>query len=541
MKHPLKMKSFGLVVVFLMSCSQGTHQNPNASSQEDRSPNDEGTSLGIGPSRVSLDRRGSAEANANGHLNGNRDQLGSDTDHGFQVTDVVLDADGKEHVRFDRKYKGLRVLGGDVVVHSGADKKLNGMDKAFNKVIRLDVSNPISPEQALAVAEKQFTGMLQTVSKPELIVFARDGDARLAYEIVFTGIVGEETPTEMHVFVDARSSELINQWEGIQTVAGSGNGFFVGSVALETLLASGSYQLKDPNRGNQATNDMANKTNGSGKIFLDADNKWASGLLSDRATVGVDAQFGAATTWDFFKLKFGRLGLRNDGVGALSRVHYGRAYNNAYWSDACFCMTYGDGDGKTFNPFASLDVAGHEMSHGLTAMTAKLVYSGESGGLNEATSDIFGTLVEYFANNQKDVPDYLIGEQLYKSGGGKALRYMYNPPLDGRSPGCYSTTLGTLDVHYSSGVANHFFYLLAEGSTPAGLPVSPTCNGSSLSGIGRDAAGAIWYRALTVYMTSSTNYAGARAATLQAARDLFGSTSSQAFAVASAWSAVGVN
>lgn len=541
MKHPLKMKSFGLVVVFLMSCSQGTHQNPNASSQEDRSPNDEGTSLGIGPSRVSLDRRGSAEANANGHLNGNRDQLGSDTDHGFQVTDVVLDADGKEHVRFDRKYKGLRVLGGDVVVHSGADKKLNGMDKAFNKVIRLDVSNPISPEQALAVAEKQFTGMLQTVSKPELIVFARDGDARLAYEIVFTGIVGEETPTEMHVFVDARSSELINQWEGIQTVAGSGNGFFVGSVALETLLASGSYQLKDPNRGNQATNDMANKTNGSGKIFLDADNKWASGLLSDRATVGVDAQFGAATTWDFFKLKFGRLGLRNDGVGALSRVHYGRAYNNAYWSDACFCMTYGDGDGKTFNPFASLDVAGHEMSHGLTAMTAKLVYSGESGGLNEATSDIFGTLVEYFANNQKDVPDYLIGEQLYKSGGGKALRYMYNPPLDGRSPGCYSTTLGTLDVHYSSGVANHFFYLLAEGSTPAGLPVSPTCNGSSLSGIGRDAAGAIWYRALTVYMTSSTNYAGARAATLQAARDLFGSTSSQALAVASAWSAVGVN
>ncbi|MFZ9520454.1 MAG: M4 family metallopeptidase, partial [Silvanigrellaceae bacterium] len=401
--------------------------------------------------------------------------------------------------------------------------------------------NPISPEQALAVAEKQFTGMLQTVSKPELIVFARDGDARLAYEIVFTGIVGEETPTEMHVFVDARSSELINQWEGIQTVAGSGNGFFVGSVALETLLASGSYQLKDPNRGNQATNDMANKTNGSGKIFLDADNKWASGLLSDRATVGVDAQFGAATTWDFFKLKFGRLGLRNDGVGALSRVHYGRAYNNAYWSDACFCMTYGDGDGKTFNPFASLDVAGHEMSHGLTAMTAKLVYSGESGGLNEATSDIFGTLVEYFANNQKDVPDYLIGEQLYKSGGGKALRYMYNPPLDGRSPGCYSTTLGTLDVHYSSGVANHFFYLLAEGSTPAGLPVSPTCNGSSLSGIGRDAAGAIWYRALTVYMTSSTNYAGARAATLQAARDLFGSTSSQALAVASAWSAVGVN
>ncbi|NBW83180.1 M4 family peptidase, partial [bacterium] len=298
---------------------------------------------------------------------------------------------------------------------------------------------------------------------------------------------------------------------------------------------------KDSTRGNQATNDMGNKTSGSGKIFLDADNKWGSGLLSDRASVGVDAQFGAAMTWDFFKTKFGRSGLRNDGVGATSRVHYGRAYNNAYWSDSCFCMTYGDGDGTTFNPFASLDVAGHEMSHGLTAMTAKLVYSGESGGLNEANSDIFGTMVEYYANNAKDTPDYLIGEQLYKSGGGKALRYMYNPILDGRSPSCYSSTIGSLDVHYSSGVANHFFYLLAEGSAPVGLPASPTCNNSSVTGIGRDAASAIWYRALTVYMTSSTGYAAARTATLSAASDLYGSASAQYLAVAAAWSAVGVN
>ena len=116
----------------------------------------------------------------------------------------------------------------------------------------------------------------------------------------------------------------------------------------------------------------------------------------------------------------------------------------------------------------------------------------------------------------------------------------------GTSPDCYSSNIGSLDVHYSSGVANHFFYLMAEGATtPAGFTVTPAqlvCNGNtSAGGIGRDAAQRIWYRALTVYMTSNTNYAGARAATLSAAADLYGSGSQQYNGVASAWSAVGVN
>jgi zinc metalloprotease ZmpA len=159
--------------------------------------------------------------------------------------------------------------------------------------------------------------------------------------------------------------------------------------------------------------------------------------------------------------------------------------------------------------------------------------------LNEATSDIFGTMVEYYVNNTSDTPDYLIGEKLYKSGN-LALRYMYNPSLDGKSAGCWSSTVGSLNVHYSSGVANHFFYLLAEGSVPAD-PASPTCNSSVVSGIGRSKAVNIWYRALTVYMTSSTNYANARVATLNAAGDFYGVASPEQAAVAAAWSAVNVN
>lgn len=152
-------------------------------------------------------------------------------------------------------------------------------------------------------------------------------------------------------------------------------------------------------------------------------------------------------------------------------------------------------------------------------------------------------MVEFSANNPNDPGDYLIGEE-FDLAKGLGFRRMDNPSSDGKSVNCWSSTTGTLDVHYSSGVGNHFFYLLAEGSgakTFGGKAhSSTTCNGTTLPGIGRDAAAKIWYRALTVYMTSSTNYAGARAATVKAAGDLFGATSTQATAVARAWDAVSV-
>jgi Zn-dependent metalloprotease len=267
--------------------------------------------------------------------------------------------------------------------------------------------------------------------------------------------------------------------------------------------------------------------------------------VADRSSAAVDAQYGTDVTWDYYKNVHGRSGIAGDGKGSYNRVHYGTNYNNAFWDDNCFCMTYGDGDGTTLGPLVALDVAGHEMTHGVTSKTAALAYSGESGGLNEATSDIFGTLVEWYANNASDPGDYLIGEKIVRSGFGKsALRYMDKPSKDGNSADCWSSSVGKLDVHYSSGVANHFAYLLAEGSgakTINGVGYdSPTCNGSTVTGIGRDKLGKIWYRALTVYMTSSTNYAGARTATLNAAKDLYGAGSTEYNAVAAAWSAVNV-
>jgi Zn-dependent metalloprotease len=203
-------------------------------------------------------------------------------------------------------------------------------------------------------------------------------------------------------------------------------------------------------------------------------------------------------------------------------------------------MTYGDG-GSTFYPLVSVDVAAHEMSHGVMSSEANLTYSGESGGLNESNSDIFGAIVEFYANNSQDTPDWWIGERIYKSNWStgsfvqtKALRYMDDPAKDGKSPACWTSNIGSLDVHYSSGPGNHMFYLLAAGGTSK-------CNGQAVTGIGKDKAARIWYKAVADYMTSSTNYAGARTAVLNAAAALYGATSAEYSAVAAAFRAINVN
>ncbi|WP_197699028.1 M4 family metallopeptidase [Micromonospora inositola] len=351
------------------------------------------------------------------------------------------------------------------------------------------------------------------------------------------GAYADGTPSELHVLVDAASGRVRDSWEGVQR-EGTGNTFHSGSVTVGSTLSGGTYQLADATRGGHRTYDLNGGTSGTGTLVTNTGNVFGDGTLANRQTAAADAAYGAQETWDYYKTTFGRNGIRNDGVGAYSRVHYSTNYANAFWSDSCFCMTYGDG-GSGWYPLTSLDVAGHEMSHGVTSNTAGLRYSGESGGLNEATSDIFGTLVEFYAANSKDPGDYLIGEKLRTSGA--PLRYMDKPSKDGASADCWSSSVGRLDVHYSSGVANHFFYLLAVGSGSSSYGNSPTCNGSTVAGIGNARAGAIWYRALTTYMTSRTSYAGARTATLSAAKDLYGAGSAEYNTVAAAWSAVSVN
>jgi Zn-dependent metalloprotease len=503
-----------------------------------------------------------ATARAAGLIVAHGAALGRASADAFTARDVVVDADGTEHVRFDRTWRGLPVIGGDVVVHS-RNGQFRGASLTLRTRARPSADARIGRSDAIVEAGAAFGTGFQGTPTARKVVYARGASPVLAWEVVMEGMHADQTPTEMHYFIDANGGRMLGSYDGIETkgkpgggtatcstaASGIGQSLFSGDVSINTVRCSdGTYQMRDTLRGGGYTADMGGRTNGSGTVFADADNNWGNNTTSDRATVAADAHYGVAETWDYYKNVHGRNGIANDGKGALSRVHYGRNYANAFWSDSCFCMTFGDGGGSIY-PLVDIDVAGHEMSHGVTSRTANLTYSGESGGLNEATSDIFGTMVEFYSNNANDTPDYMIGEELYVNNpsGTNALRYMFKPSLDGTSPDCYSSNIGSLDVHYSSGVANHAFYIMAEGAAvPAGFgnltPAQLVCNGNtSAGGIGRDAAQRVWYRALTVYMTSNTNYAGARAATLSAAADLYGSGSQQYNGVASAWSAVGVN
>lgn len=477
---------------------------------------------------------------------------GTDADT-FTMRDVIIATDGVEHVRFDRSYKGLRVIGGDVVVHSDARGQLRDFSETLRTAIRTGTNARFDDADAIQYAQSIYTGTADGRPRAELVVYARGAEPQLAYDVTLRGENAEGTPSVLHLLIAADSLQLLDQYDEVMTAssAGTADTLLSGAVAITTDSQTGGFALRDPSRSNNFTVSMGNRQRGTGTVFTDADNVWGNFATTDTATVGGDAHYGQALTWDYYKVTFGRNGIDNAGKTTSSRVHYGRKYSNAFWSDDCFCMTYGDGDGRTILPLVAIDVAGHEMSHGVTSRTAKLIYSGESGGLNEGNSDIFGTMVEYYAANPKNPPNYLIGERIYTANNGvpqptTALRYMFKPSIDTRSPDCYTSTIGSLDVHYSSGVANHFYYLLAEGAkVPAGFNLTPAqlvCNGNTaIAGVGRDAAAKIWYKALTVYMTSNTNYAGARVATLNAARDLFGTGSTQYNAVAAAWTAVSVN
>ncbi|MFD9026261.1 M4 family metallopeptidase [Streptomyces parvulus] len=465
------------------------------------------------------------------------------------VKDVVKDRDGTVHTRYERTYDGLPVLGGDLVVHRSESGASQGVTRATNAAVKVATVTPKveaarAEAQALSAAKDAGSSKAAADSAPRKVVWAATGKPVLAYETVVGGLQDDGTPNELHVITDAATGAKLYEYQGIET--GSGKSLYSGEVTLGTTKSGSSYELHDTGRGGHKTYNLARGTSGTGTLFTDADDAWGTGTASADAqdqTAAVDAAYGAQTTWDFYKETFGRSGIKNDGKAAYSRVHYGNNYVNAFWSDACFCMTYGDGTGNT-NPLTSLDVAGHEMSHGVTSNTAGLNYSGESGGLNEATSDIFGTGVEYFANSSADKGDYLIGEKIDINGDGTPLRYMDKPSKDGASKDYWSSGLGGVDVHYSSGPANHFFFLLAEGSgarTVDGVQYdSPTSDGSTVTGIGREKALQIWYKALTTYMTSTTNYKAARTATLSAASDLYGADSTEYKTVGAAWTAINV-
>ena len=250
-----------------------------------------------------------------------------------------------------------------------------------------------------------------------------------------------------------------------------------------------------------------------------------------------EAYDSSGKTYNFYETIFNRNSVDNKGLRLDSSVHYGQQYDNAFWDGQQ--MIYGDGDGEIFNRFTiSLDVIGHELTHGVTQYTAGLQYSGQSGALNESMSDVFGSMVKQWAQNQ-DVTqaDWLIGAGLLTPQiNGVALRSMknpgsaYNDPLLGQDPQPknMSNYLNTTDdnggVHINSGIPNYAFYLAA----------------TSIGGFAWEKTGKIWYETLTKRLTSTSDFQAAADGTVSAAGDLFGVNSPEQTAVINAWTQVGI-
>jgi Zn-dependent metalloprotease len=497
-------------------------------------------------------------AAANASIASHRSSVRASDGDAYAVDRVITESDGASHVRYRRTYHGLPVLAGDFVVHNKKGGGFAGTTGGLAAPLTLGVAPRLSAAQASAAAHAKFAGQ---EGKPRLVVDAYSGRGRLVWETVVSRTVAQ-TPSRLHVLTDARTGAVVRTFDEVQTlsrpgtgatakppavraqIAGSGNSIYAGAVTIDTTLSGSTYSMVDPSHGNGTTCDL-NQGTSTCTTFTDADNVWGNGAQSNRQSAGVDAHYGAAQTFDYFKNMHGRNGIFGNGAGVPSRVHYGSGYVNAFWDGTR--MTYGDGSGNA-RPLVSLDVAGHEMGHGITAniVTGGLTYSGESGGLNESASDIWGSMVEFNAGNAADPGDYLIGEKINIFGNGAPLRYMYDPKLDGSSQNCWYSGVGGVDVHYSSGIGNLAYFFLAEGSGSTPYGTAPLCAGASpVTGIGRAKAQLIWFRAMDLYFTSSTAYVAAgtndaRAATLQAAADLYGTCGTEYKAVQAAWTGVNV-
>ena len=257
--------------------------------------------------------------------------------------------------------------------------------------------------------------------------------------------------------------------------------------------------------------------------------------------------WGLTATYDMHKHVLGWHALDGQDTATYIAAHVHTAYDNAYYSDTCKCMFIGDG--SAFTSLGSVDVIGHEMGHGVTASTSDLVYAGESGGLNESSSDIAGEMAEAYARAGGSggvIPaggnDWVLGKEISKDG--IPLRYMYRPRKDRSSADAWSSSLKRLDVHYSSGPNNRMFYFLSQGSQEdrQGDYYSSYLVGKpgAMSGIGIDKAYKIWFKAATTKFTSVTNYQDARAKMIEAAQELYGQGSREVVAVQRAYAAINV-
>ena len=491
----------------------------------------------------------------------------------MRVARAEADELGFTHEKFQQFFKGVKVEHATYTAHN-RNGQVESVSGDFEKLAEgFSVRPSLSEASALQAAlgfvratkymwqlpdEAQFaqqsegkstfrpSGELVIVRNTLSIDAAKRDELTLAWKF---NVYAAQPLSRAFIYVDARTGEVVAKDDIIKHTAATGSfaTAYSGTRSVATDYTGTSYRLREATRGlGIETYNMRKGTSYTSAVdFTDADNNWTAAEYNNTNSdwVAGDAHLGAQCTYDYWKNIHGRNSYDNAGAKIKSYVHYSTSYENAYWNGSV--MTYGDG-ASTFKPLTAMDVCGHEIGHAVCEKTANLTYSNESGAMNEGFSDIWGACVESYAVSTLGVGSgsvakstWLIGEEIMRAGG--ALRSMSNPNAY-QQPDTYQGTYwyaGTADnggVHTNSGVLNYWFYLLSQG----GSGTNDKGTAYSVAGIGISAAAKIAFRAESVYLTASSNYAAARTAAINAATDLYGAGSTQVTAVTNAWAAVGV-
>ena len=488
--------------------------------------------------------------------------LGLSRDDSVRVTRIVPDPLMAGHdARIAQFHRGIPVLGGEAILHQSGPRTRSLTD-ALVRGLDLDPTPRVPAGEARAVALRDRGPKGAPTRPPTLRLMAArlgSGDA-LVHRIHLEVGAGRET-AQWDYLVDAHTGAIARKWPSLRTgraAQGPGYSQYSGTVSLDTTRrAQGpGYELRDWTRGRTGNVilDFHNQAAGPGAVFTSSANEWGDGLNysagspSDSVngqTAAVDAAYGLQRTWDYYAKVHGRNGIDGAGRAVTIRVHYDSRFDSAFWDDDCFCVSAGDG--MMLKSLTDLDVIGHELSHGVCSATANLEYVGESGGLNEANSDINGAMVKFYARGGHGASignwggTWTIGEGLETADYPRPLRYLYKPTKDGMSHDYWTKDLGSLDVHGSSGPMNRCFFFLCQGATPAsGSEFHSDFLAAGMTGLGQDKAARIWYRALVHYLTSTSDYRDARNASIAAATDLYGSGGPEVQAVWNAFHAINV-
>lgn len=440
----------------------------------------------------------------------------------FHRTAATPGSQGSFYVSYVRSYRGLPVYGGDFVLAVDKSGKVTGSTSGQERTITLGSTKPTVARAAARRKAAAQLGRVAKVGTPTLTVFA-EGTPRLAWVTKVSGTKAG-SPSKQTVWTDARTGKVLLAWDQVRH--GTGTGYYNGSVTIGTSGSGTSYSMTDP--GNPGL-----KCGGqNGAAYTGTDNVWGNGSGTNLETACVDVLYAAGQETKMLSAWLGRNGIKGDGTNYPARV--GLNDVNAYYNGSIINFGHSQDNARQLT---AMDIVAHENGHGIFQTTPGGSTGGnETGGLNEAAGDIFGALTEAYAANPNDPADYLVGEEADLVGNGP-IRNMYNPSALG-DPNCYSSSIPNTEVHAAAGPLNHWFYLLAQGSNAS--PASPTCNGSTVTGVGLQTAGKIFYNGLLL-KTSSWTHGKARVATLTATKNLYGSTDCTTFdKVKAAWAAVSV-